>query len=253
MNDPLASLKPPVLAAFYRRLADHADRNRGELTISLAALFMRRWLDNRDARSTFIVEPPPHLRNHRRVLDALSFHRRVYLTQERARLTGGIAKWAGVVPRVIGQSPFQRWDGKGPLMMDYESLVEIPLRYQVTGDDADRDLLHSLHGFQLKTSVIMTGTPPQGRGKWRIAVHSFEAETRDRYDFDYAEHLTLPNPDSGSEAPGAVAPTSAKIIVYHRHAKRVEDAGLAAPYDVRSKRWRITDPRLLGHAERPRP
>lgn len=249
MSDVLAILKPPELAAFYSRLADAVDRNRGSLKVSLAALLMRHWLANRDSASTFRFDAPEHLRNRTPVLDVLEFHRRVFLTQEKAHLSSGISRWAGVVPRLNGQPPFPKWDTKRPLPMDYESLVEMPLRYQLTGDDADRDILYSLHGFQLKSSVIVTATVLSRSNKLKINFQSFQAEIRDRYDWDYSEHITVPNPDHLSKAAGAVAPTSRTIVVYHRNAKRLEDAGLAAPYALRSWAWQVLDAKLRAPAE----
>lgn len=249
MSDVLATLKPPELAAFYRRLGDGVDRNRGELKVSLAALLMHHWLENRDPASTFEFEAPEHLRNRPPVLAVLEFHRKVFLTQEKARFTGGINRWGGVVPRLIGQPPFPKWDAKHPLPMDYESLVEIPLHYQLTGGDADRDILYALRGFQLKSSVIVAAAPLPVGSKLKIHFQSFQAEIRDRYDWDYSKHLTVPNPDYGSKTAGAVAPMSKTIVVYHRNAKRLEDAGLAAPYDVRSRAWQVTDAKLRAPAE----
>jgi hypothetical protein len=83
----------------------------------------------------------------------------------------------------------------------------------------------------------------------KINFQSFQAEIRDRYDWDYSEHLTVPNPDYGSKAAGAIAPTSKTIVVYHRNAKRLEDAGLAAPYDLRSRAWQVMDAKLRAPAE----
>lgn len=249
MSDVLAILKPPELAAFYSRLADAVDRNRGSLKVSMAALLMRHWLVNRNSASTFQFDAPEHLRNGIPVLDVLEFHRRVFLTQEKARFTGGINRWAGVVPRLMGQPPFPKWDAKRPLPMDYESLVEIPLRYQLTGNDADRDILYALRGFQLKSSVIVTAAALPTGGTLKINFQSFQAEIRDRYDWDYSEHLTVPNPDYGSKAAGAIAPTSKTIVVYHRNAKRLEDAGLAAPYDLRSRAWQVMDAKLRAPAD----
>ena len=62
-------------------------------------------------------------------------------------------------------------------------------------------------------------------------------------------YITVPNPDYGSKISGAVAPTSKTIVVYHSNAKRLEDAGLAAPYDLRSKPWQVIDAKLRVPAE----
>lgn len=249
MSDVLAALKPSELAAWYRRLADGVDRNRGELKSSLAALLLRHWLDNRDPSSSFTFDVPDHIWNHSLLREAWEFHRRVFLSQEQARFTGGIKKWAGVVPRLLGLSPFPKWDGSGPLSMEYSSLVETPLRYQLVGDKADKDLLTSLRGFQLKTTVVLTTTSLRKGNKWQITFQSFQSKILDRYDFDYKEYFTVDNPDYGSKAPGAVEPTMNKITVYHKNAKRLEDAALAAPYDVESRPRQVADAMLMASAE----
>jgi hypothetical protein len=249
MADDLASLSPAELAGFYRRLADSVDKNKGALQVSLAALLMRHWLENRDPKGTFVFAAPDHLKSHSQVIDVLAYHRRVYLTEEEARVGEHVKRWAGIVPRLQGRPPYQRWDGKVVLTLDYESLVEFPLRYQVTGNAADRDILYALHGFQLKTYITVAADKIPSSTHLKILFRQFEAEIRDRYDWDYSEHLTVPNPDYRSQAKGAVSPTSDKVVVYHRHAKRLEDAGLAAPYDLRTDRWTIADARFTAPGE----
>ena len=249
MSDILAALKPAELATWYRRLADAVDRNRGDLKVSLAALLLRHWLDNRDPSSSFIFDAPDHVWNHSLLREAWEFHRRVFLSEEQARFTGGLKKWAGVIPRLLGHPPFPKWDGSMPLSMDYSSLVETPLRYQLTGDKADKDLLTSLRGFQLKTTVVLTATSLRKGDRWKINFQSFQSKILDRYDFDYKEHFTVANPDYGSKAQTAVEPALNKITVYHTNAKRLEDAALAAPYDVESRPRQVADARLMGAAE----
>jgi hypothetical protein len=249
-DDVLAALPPPLVAAFYGRLADGVDARKGKLEISLAALLMRLWLRNRDKAAEQIIEAPSHLRGHEQTKGTLIYHRHVFLTEERARL-GSREVWAGVVPRLQGKTPYQKWDLNRNLTMDYESLTEFPLRYQLTGSDADRDLLYSLHGFQLHSTVIVAGksVPPQPGtrigARVQIAFQSFETYAWDTYDWDYSEHLTVPNPDFKSSLPDAVAPTSKTVVVFHKNAKRIEDAGFAAPYRFKTKSWRITDADLV--------
>jgi hypothetical protein len=237
--DYLAALKPAELAQFYGRMADAVDANKGSLKVSLAALLMRQWLKNRDPKGVFEFDAPEHLKDRDEVIETLEFHRRVLLTQDKARFNGGVTKWAGVVPRIAGAAGFQKWDTKGSLPMTYESLVEIPLRYQITGDDADKDILYGLRGFQLKSSVVLSATGTAANGNLKLAFQSYTAQASDRYDWDYTEHITVPNPDYGSKAAGAVAPNKREIVVYHKHAKRLEDANLAAPYDLRTKPWPV--------------
>jgi len=71
----------------------------------------------------------------------------------------------------------------------------------------------------------------------------------DRYDWDYSEHFTVPNPDYRSTALDAVRPQDQTLTVYHSNAQRVERAGLAAPYDVESDEWRVVDPQIVKSAE----
>lgn len=249
MSDVLATLKPADLAAWYRRLADAVDANRGDLKVSLAAMLLRHWLENRDASSTFVFDVPDHIWAHSLLHEAWAFHRSVILTKEQARFTGGIRKWAGVVPRLLGQAPFKKWEGRGPLVMDYESLVETPLRYQLTGNHADKDLLTSLRGFQLKSTVTLMASALPRPQKWLINFQSFKSKILDRYDFDYKEHFTVDNPDYNSKSPSAVEPTVKKIVVYHTNAKRLEDAGLAAPYEVESRPREVSQAALIAPSE----
>ena len=130
---------------------------------------------------------------------------------------------------------------RSPLLMAYESLVEIPLRYQVTGNEADKDILTSLRGFQIKSYVKVAGMSLPNSKKLKVMFQSVQAQIIDRYDWNYSEYLTVPNPDFNSKLPNAVAPTEKTIQVYHTNAKRLEDAGLAKPYDVLSKPWEVTE------------
>jgi hypothetical protein len=249
-DDVLAPLPPVQVAGFYSRLAASVDAQKGDLQVSLAALLMRHWLDNRDATSVFAFDAPPHLRASRDVASVLDYHRHVYRTEEKDRLGGTTKteKWAGVLPRLQGTPPYPRWNGAIPLNIDYSSLCELPLRYQLTGNNGERDLLYALRGFQLKTFVTVVATPITGSKKMSVMFRSFEAQVLDRYDWDYSEHLTVPNPDYGISRSDAVAPKLEKVVVYHSNARRLEVAGLAAPYDVRTNRWRVTDASLVAPA-----
>lgn len=250
-DDVLAPLPPPQVAAFYRRLAESVEARKGKVKVSLAALLMGHWLDNRDPKSTFIFDAPDHLRESSDVASVLGYHRRVYLTEEKARLGGTTKteKWAGVIPRLQGKAPFPKWSGSPPINIDYSSLVELPLRYQVTGNDADIDLLYGLRGFQLKTYVTLVADAVSKSKMMKVSFQSFDAQVLDRYDWDYSEHITVPNPDFGSTKPDAVAPKMQKVVVFHSNARRLENAGLAAPYDLKTNRWKISDARLTTSAE----
>jgi hypothetical protein len=87
-------------------------------------------------------------------------------------------------------------------------------------------------------------------GNLKILFQTYTAQASDRYDWDYSEHITVPNPDFRSKAAGAVAPDQNKIVVFHKHAKRLEDAQLVAPYDLRTRPWQV-DASLRQSAEVP--
>jgi hypothetical protein len=247
MSDVLANLPVEQVAAFYSRLADVVDRNKGAVKVSLAAILLRQWLKNRDPNADFDLEPPDHLKTQSDVISVLKYHRAVFLTEQKARV-GSNEKWAGLIPRLQGKG-YPKWDGNGELAMEYQSLVEIPLRYQLTGTDADKDILYALHGFQLKSKVAVTLTSPPTANPLGVTFARFETQVIDRYDWDYSEHLTVPNPDYRSTAAGAVEPGSDKVVVYHKNAQRLENAKLAAPYNVKSKFWTISDLAVMGPAQ----
>jgi len=102
-HDALATLPPEKLAAWYGRLADAVARERkvidGEEPLS--SRLLRAWLKNRDPDATITIEAPRHLRESKYILKGSLYHRRVFLTFEKARV-GGETKWAGIVPRVQG-------------------------------------------------------------------------------------------------------------------------------------------------------
>lgn len=237
MADVLASLSVEEVAKFYERLAGIVEKNKGAVKTSLAAQLMREWLKNRNSKAVLALEMPDHLIDHELVIGLTKYHRKVYLTEEKTKA----GSWGGIIPRWKDG----RWNGVGELQMQYESLVEFPLRYQITGSDADKDLLYSLHGFQLRTNVGVVLVSSSNTVK-TVNFSQYEARVVDRYDWDYSEHLTVPNPDYGSKEPNAVSPSTNTVVVYHKNAERIEKAGLAAPYDIVSKPWQITDVNIAG-------
>ena len=58
----------------------------------------------------------------------------------------------------------------------------------------------------------------------------------------------MPNPDYQSKAADAVRPTDQTLTVYHKNAQRLEVAKLAAPFDVASYKWPVTDKSVTGPA-----
>jgi len=256
MTDYLAGLPEPRVAAWYRRLAEKIAQTRIAGQEPLAALFLRHYLDNRDPASTFRFQAPAYLCQSSFVTSVLPYHRAVFLTEQRARMPGGREAWAGVLPRIQGLTGFSRWDLAASLEIHYESLVEVGSglleigRIQRSGTAEERDLLTSLRGFQLRSRVMVSGSRlPNGRV--RITFVSWQCRISDRYDFDYNEHFTVPNPDFRSSLPDAeaVRKQDEYLTVYHTNARRLERAGLAAPYDVLSEEWRVQDVGVAGPGE----
>jgi hypothetical protein len=209
----------------------------------MASTFLREYLTPRVRTGPWTFAAPAYVRDHAIVGDVLAYHRRVYLTQEMARV-GTSTRWAGIRPRWADPGRYG-WDGTSPLDMHYESLVEVPIRWQITGNDAERDILYGLGlGFQLRTEV--TAVVRLRSGALDVSFSSFQARIVDTYDFDYSEHFTVPNPDHGSTASGAVCPARDRITVYHTNARRLETAGLAAPFPLQSDPWAITATAVSG-------
>jgi len=158
----------------------------------------------------------------------------VYLTQDPARI-GGSRREGGIKPRWHNPGNYG-WTRGTALSMYYEALVEVPLRWQITGNAEEKDILYGLGmGFQLHTEVTVNVT--HSGGQLDVTFTRFTAKVVDRYDFNYSEHINVPNPDYISTSPDAVCPRRDRIVVYHTNARRMEQAGLAAPYPLESNSW----------------
>lgn len=250
-EDYLEKLPEKQVAGWYRRLADRIALEKVGGQEPLAATLLRTYVDNRDPTYKYPLVPPAHLKNSQYVQAVLAYHRDVLLTKKKGRFTGGAEKWVGVLPRLQALPPFQKWDGRSSLNMTYESLVEVGsgisdiIRIQTSGSAEERDLLTSLRGFQLRSAVTVAGFAGSKPNTTKISFSLWSCTALDRYDWDYTEHFTVPNPDFGSTAPDAVRPNDRSITVYHRNAERLEKAGLAAPYDIESQPWAVTTAALL--------
>ncbi len=235
---------------WYHRLADAALARKINGRDPLSGQFLKTYVTNRVKDKAYSFAAPAYLQSHPKVASALMFHRRVFLTEEKARLGRGgkTRKWVGLVPRLQDG----RWNGVRRIALHYESLVEIGTaseiwRIQLYGTPAERDLFTSLRGFQLRSEIEVTGM-----AKGRLVAVRFEnwqAAAIDRYDFDYAEHLTLPNPDHKSDDKDAIRPDLEKITVYHSNAKRMVDKGLAAPFKVTVGPWPVTAAKIVAGAD----
>jgi hypothetical protein len=250
-EDYLKKYTVDQVAAWYLRLAAAWDGGMTDLHPPLAGAFLRAWVNNRVKDAKIEFEAPAHLRGQSSVLLVQAYHREVFLTTKKARFSGGTEKWAGLLPRIQGLPGYTKWDLKGELALEYESLCDVApgvldiLRIQQSGSNADRDIFGSLRGFQLKSKVAVSASP-QASGQLLVMFKSWTASGTDRYDWNYSEHLTVVNPDYASKQPDAIRPTDKTLTVYHSNAKRLEDAGRAAPFQVVIKPWVVSNAQLVG-------
>lgn len=252
-EDALKKYPEAQVAAWYGRLAAGWQQGTPELKPSLAALFLQTWLNNRNPSAKIPFDAPSHLRSNNAVFSVQAFHRKVVLTEEKGRFSGGKQRWVGILPRIQGAAGFKKWDMKTPLSLSYESLCDPApdiiaiAQVQKFGTSGERDVFGSLRGFQLKSEVTVEALPSQSN-RVTIKLKSWTCSATDRYDWNYSEYLTVVNPDYQSKAKDAIHPTERTITVYHSNAKRLEDAGLAAPYDVVVRPWAVVDATLLRDA-----
>lgn len=248
MSDVLAKYPVQQVHGWYLRLAAMVGKKKVQGHQPLAAQFLNAYLTNKKKGATITFAAPGYLQGFAKVQSALLYHRKVFLTEQKARIGKSTLKWAGAIPRLQDG----RWSGNGALPMHYESLVEIGsgytdvIRIQTNGTPEERDLFTSLRGFQMRSDVILKGT--RNGNAVAVTFAKWAASARDTYDFDFSEHLTMPNPDFGSKAANAIAPGSRSIRVYHKNAQRMEKAGLAAPYKVVVGPWTVTTRTLLAPA-----
>ena len=79
MSDILRTYPVTEVAAWYRRLANRIGQERINGQEPLSAQFLRHYVDNRDPDSTYSPAPPSYLSNNSLVLEALRYHRRVFI------------------------------------------------------------------------------------------------------------------------------------------------------------------------------
>ena len=254
-NDVLADLAPAEVAAWYRRLAGHV---RARQPDSLAAQLLLWWLDGNGRPLIFparYVWKLPYVRAHLRdhVRPVLLTHRKA------AGRTGG--HWGGVAHRLAQEPtpPHERtysiWYEGPPVrtsrLCELGTQLRAGLGFDAHYDDGSLDVIMALNVFGLHTDVTLRATrlgagQANSRHTYDVAFTAWTTYAFDRYDWDARGQSTLPNPDYG--APDGVAPHRRQVKVYHTHALRVEQAGLAAPFYVRSEPWLVTDPAICGPA-----
>jgi hypothetical protein len=245
--DYLKDLPVDALANWYRRLAFVMPQKlTPSLIHQLSGRFLLTWLENRQLDAEYEFDAPEHLRFLPAVIKVLQYHRAVFLSNAKASYgPGKPAKWAGLIPRIQGSHGKTKWDMMGELELEYESLCDPAptaaelMRVQREGTDAERDITGSLRGFQLKSRCKVTVSPIPNSPLLRVLFKDWCASGTDRYDWDYNEHLTMPNPDYQSTAPYAVKPELPLLTVYHSNAKRLEDAKLATPFKVKIREWSV--------------
>ena len=243
-QDVLGSLPVENVWRWYHRLATAIGARKVGGAEPMASRFLQLYVSPRSRFEPESFTAPGYLREHSVLQSALAHHRAVYLSQEQMRTGAGGRAWAGIRPRWQDPGRFG-WTKGAPMSMHYTALVEIPIRWQVTGNDAERDILYALGlGFQLRTDVVCSVTPKTD--ELSVVFDSFEARVEDRYDFNFDEHFTVPNPDHKSAIAGAVCPGKETIVVSHRNAQRMERSRLAASYDLRSEGWTLSGSDLAG-------
>jgi hypothetical protein len=239
MKDHLADLNPAEVAAWYSRLADFIEKKAKDkkVTDALAPQFLRHYLKGKGKNLSF--PPPDHLKNSKYVVEALKDHRAWYLTEKPFN-----GKWVGIIPRLQQKEPLYTW----PYTMKLNSLVEIDVKLISSNTPGDNDLLTSLHGFQLYTECWVWIIHIEKESYLKATLGKFTAKVADRYDFDPDKYFVVPNPDykNPSKIAKPVEPDSEEMLVYHRNAIRMENAGLAIPFDLESEKWSISDQDIIG-------
>lgn len=241
--DNLKNLDVNILAGWYQRLADKTARERIQGQEPLASLFLKEYLRNRKEGSIYKFNPPKYLRENKKVIEGLKYHKEVFLTIKKAKIGKNQKIWAGIIPRIQGDKKFKKWDTIKPLKLHYHSLVDIAenyfeiLKLQQSGSKEEKDIFASLRGFQLKSRVVLEARKIRSSQDLQIIFRRWSCEIIDKYDFDEGEYLTLPNPDYRGDNKHAVQPLKSNIRVYHSNAKRLEKAGLAASFNVHSELW----------------
>jgi hypothetical protein len=238
--DYLKELNPSELAAWFLRLADFVDRKTSKVKNPLSSALLRYYI--KGGGKDFEFDPPEHLKNSKFVLDVLKQHRAWYLTEKPFK-----GKWVGIIPRL--QDGRFTANPHVPLTMVLESNVEISTDIS-SNTDGDNDLLFALHGFLLHTWCIAWVKDIPGKREKGVTFALLVAWVTDRYDFNEKKYVPAPNPDYKNlfGVANPVAPDKDEIIIFESNTARLEKAGLAHPFDLKSG-WTITNLSIIGAAE----
>lgn len=243
MDDVLANHTVDEVAAWYGRLADLIEKQNTVVPSPLSPMFLRHWLAGKSSALRFVA--PRHLQTSKYVTDVLKKHRAWFLTEEKFK-----GNWVGVVPRMQGKPPHAKWNWKMINLdsMHIESLVEIEYKIFTAHTPGDLDLFTSLRGFQLRSDVSVSAASVQNSTHAKVTFLTWTAKVTDKYDFDGAEHLTVPNPDHNnpSKVANPIAPKQKDVRVYHKNALRLIQGGKAWNYLLESQPWPIWDSAIMG-------
>jgi hypothetical protein len=242
MADYLAPLNEAAVAAFYRRLALSIQAKfSGD---SLAAILLLHWLDG---AGKLKVYPAKYVKDLEEVRSYLKDTAREIFLSRKPTPSGKIG---GVVPRINGT--IASVPSGGPYSMHLEGNVEASLSIQARAalgmkvDPRELDALYALHGFQVISDVVVSVSQIGKSQMYNVTFDKWTCKASDEYHWDPAKHITVPNPDYKSKAPGAVAPGDEDIVVYHSNAIRIEKAALAKAFHDDSEPWDVTDTTIKG-------
>jgi hypothetical protein len=82
-DDVLKKYPVDQVAAWYRRLADGWQQKTPELQPSLASVFLKTWLDNRNPSASIPFDAPVHLKSNAAVYSVQDFHRKVFCRESK--------------------------------------------------------------------------------------------------------------------------------------------------------------------------
>jgi hypothetical protein len=242
MADYLAPLKEADVAAFYRRLALSIQAKfSGD---SLAAILLLHWLDG---AGKVKVYPAKYVKDLEEVRSYLKDTAREMFLSRKPAPSGRIG---GVVPRIKGT--IASVPPGPPYSMHLEGNVEASITIQTKAalglnvDPRELDALYALHGFTVISDVVASVAQVGKSQMYNVTFDKWTCKASDEYHWDPSKHITVPNPDYNSKAPGAVAPGDKDITVYHSNAIRIEKAGLAKAFHDESEAWDVTDQTIKG-------
>lgn len=247
-GDILSAYSPLEVSNWYRRLAQDIKK---QFSSSLSADLLLHWLNGKGGKK---IVSSSHIKDVHYVKTYLRNEvRPVFLTEKKAKIKPSPI-WGGVKPRIKKFHPYKKNENRSFQIMYEGPPVEIPLAIQAkalmgTKVDEELDLLYALHTFALITNVFVKTEPVEfGSRKYNVTFLEWKTKMRDTYDWDPTKHIKVPNPDYGSKEKFAISPKDEMITVFHRNARRVEMAGLAAPFQVESDEWGVTDSSISGPA-----